>query len=369
MTPPDRPDPRDRPPDPAGTQPKVDPESLLPTPVETESVDGEAVDEEVVDERLEDAAERLEELTEEASVVGPSTELVTSPGGGAVAPAIPRETRHTPRFQFLFGALLALGVIAIAGAVAVLARGGSSDTASGWSAWHPSGSGNGVEQIADHVAREYRLPDGNQIVAVTGGPLEVADLPMQIALRTSPATGGNIELLNGTGVLYRMCGLGPECSISEGKPSIQRSLLLRREALELALYTFRYVGGVDQVVAFMPPCAGQQADTALLFRKGQMSPELSHPLRATLATPTPSVAGVTASPDAPLVSNLTGPTLYHFSLTQANQDASVFLVLESLRSAPSASTPKACARGAAASKKTAAAKKAAKHRKRARSGR
>jgi hypothetical protein len=39
------------------------------------------------------------------------------------------------------------------------------------------------------------------------------------------------------------------------------------------------------------------------------------------------VSAVDRSPDAPLVARLTSSTLYSFSLTQANQDASVFLVL------------------------------------------
>src|SRR5206468_12832213 len=66
--------------------------------------------------------------------------------------------------------------------------------------------------------RSYRLSDGNQLVAVTGGPMEVAGLPMQIALRGNPANNGDISLLDGKGVLYRLCGLGPKCAIAEGKP-------------------------------------------------------------------------------------------------------------------------------------------------------
>jgi len=163
---------------------------------------------------------------------------------------------------------------------------------------------------------------------VTGGPLEIAGLPMQVALRSDPSNAGNAKLIGGGGVLYRLCGLGPKCSIDEGKPSVQRHLLLRREALELALYTFRYQGDVNQVVAFMPPKPGCDPDQALFFRRGDVNPELNRPLTTTLTRHTPSVSGIDASPDATLVNRLTTPTLYSFSLTQQNQDAGVYLVLD-----------------------------------------
>jgi len=39
-------------------------------------------------------------------------------------------------------------------------------------------AGDGPTQIAEHVGREYRLPEGGQLVAVTGGPMEIAGLPL-----------------------------------------------------------------------------------------------------------------------------------------------------------------------------------------------
>ena len=325
----DRPDPRERPSDPAGTRPKVDPASLLPQPRRTDAVDGDAVEEPEYQFRPGAAAPA-------ASVEdGPDLLPDVRDGAGAMAMASePREPPHAPRFQFLLGALLALGAVALAAALA-LTVGGKSDGGDGlaWSPWKPTK--DPVASISNHVGGEYRLPDGEQLVAVTGGGLEIAGLPMTIALRHSAAQGGKISLLEGKGVLYRLCGLGPKCAIDKGKPSTERHLLLRREALELALYTFRYVKDIDQVVVFMPPPLGQDPNQALLFRKGDVAPELTRPLQATLARRTPSVAGVATSPDSPLVNRLTLAMLYQFSLTQGNQDANVFLVLEP----PSAATP------------------------------
>ena len=124
----------------------------------------------------------------------------------------------------------------------------------GWSVWQPDGDDRvaAAKQIAEHVGPQYRLGDGDQLVAVQAGPLEIADLPLSVALRSS-ANGGDIQLIDGKGVMYTLNGLGPRGSITRGTPSEERHLLLRREALELALYTFRYRDDVDIVVALLPP--------------------------------------------------------------------------------------------------------------------
>jgi hypothetical protein len=316
-----REDPRARPPDPAGTQPKVDPASLLParrSPVGRASADGSAPPGEVVDaEVVEDAAGEVLPARRAA--------------GGTLAAAGSAEAPHAPRFQFLLGMLIALGVAAIAATAAVLTGGSGRVEAPQWSSWRPTGSGLGAaQQIADHVGPEYRLAGGNELVLVSGGPLEVANLPMHVVLRSDPANAGNISILNGRGALYRLCGLGPTCAIDRGKASTSRHLLLQREALELALYSFRYLDGLAQVVVFMPPPPGKDPSEALLFRSSDLAPAIDQPLSETLSPSTPSVNAVARSPDAPLVRRITDPTAYSFTLTQDNSDASVLLVLRPL---------------------------------------
>jgi hypothetical protein len=198
----------------------------------------------------------------------------------------------------------------------------------GWSEWQPTAKGgSGATQIAEHVGREYRLPDGKQLVAVTGGPMEIASLPLTVALRDQ---AGDIHLVGGKGVLYRLCGLGPQCSIDSGKASQERHLLLRREALELALYSFRYLD-VDYAVVFLPPKKGEEPSQAIYLPKRNVQSALNRPLNATLYHRTPSTATVTASPDAPFVQQLTTRQLFTIKgFTQGNQDARAFLVLEPL---------------------------------------
>jgi hypothetical protein len=241
-------------------------------------------------------------------------------------------TPHAARFQFIYGVLIAIAVTAVAATAYLVGhdRGSAQPVGPFWSAWAPTkGGGNPLRQISNHVGPEYRLPGGQQLVAVTGGPMEVAGFPLTIALREDPTNNNNITLISGSdGVLYRLCGLGPKCAIDHGKPSTERHLLLRREALELALYTFRYIRGVNDVVVLMPPRLGEDPSQALFFRLKDVVPELDRPLDRSLAARTPSIRGVAASPDAPLVDRITTASLFKFSLTQANQDNQAFLVLD-----------------------------------------
>lgn len=257
------------------------------------------------------------------------------------APRAPTESPHAPRFQFILGALLALGLSAIAITAYALSSGRVS-APTDWSAWHPTATSttDGATQIANHVAAEYRQPVTGQLLAVKGGPLALDGVPVTIALKTGVAATGGVNVLNGNAILYKMCGLGPGCSIT-GKASAERLMLVRREALELALYTFQYVSGADQVVVFLPPVLRPMPATgsakkakvttdptdAVFFRASDLSGQLSQPLTSTLTSQTPGIDTVDKAPDTPAVDSLTSPSFYKFSFVQTSQDASLFLVL------------------------------------------
>lgn len=343
-------DPRSRPQDPAGTRPKHDPADLLPEnrePLLPPSpqrpaagvVDGDAIEEPWSTVGAPRAASHDDTPPVDTSEVheGERGEVLparrpadaVAAGGHAAIPA-----RAQARFHFVLGALLALGaaglVVAVLIALSPEDRGTSGPSGPAWSQWRPDGDAKTrVMEIADRVGRQYRGSGGQQLVAVTGGPLEVAGLPLTVALRESAEQGGDIELKNGDGILYRLCGLGEKCAIANGKPSRERHLLLRREALELALYTFHYVG-VDHVVVFMPPPKGSDPDEALFFQRRDLEPQIDRPLAESLVPRTPSVSSVTRSPDSSFVNDLTIETLFNFSLTQGNSDSRAFLVLDPL---------------------------------------
>ena len=308
-------DPRERPPDPAGTRPRHDPDSLLPATSEPLIAD-DVVDADVVDERAEDRGDLLPARRRPGAPIEP------------VAPA--RHSQYAPRFHFLTGALVAVAVAALAGLAAfIVLPGGGQDRGPRWSTWTPTAQGTtGAQQIAQHVGQQYRLPDGHQIVDVGVTGLEYQGVPLAVAVREDPAQGGNIRVFDDSGVIYHLCGLGPSCAIATGKPSVQRGLLLRREALELALYSFRYLKDVNQVVVFMPPALGKTPSQALFFREGDVARELDRPLTASLSPRVPSVRTVPNWPDTPLVVQLTSPKTFNFSLTAANTDARGFIVLD-----------------------------------------
>lgn len=259
---------------------------------------------------------------------------VTDRGSAEVGPALPREPApYESRFRVGLGILIGIALGAIVAVVLVVGRGGGSGDGIGdtsWSQWRPSDTGDkGAQQIADHVAPSYKQENGDQLVAVTGGPLRVADLPVRIAL----STGTQAQIVQGNSVLYTLCGLGQRCAIKRGKPSTARFLLLRREALELALYTFRYLDGVDNVVVLLPPRPGAKPQNALFFQRDQVSSELDTPLRVTLAAPPPAVAALRDSQgETTTIERLTDPSLFRYSLQQG-QDASAFLVLSPLTAA------------------------------------
>ena len=249
------------------------------------------------------------------------------------APDKPPAVKHAARFQLFTGGLIFLAVLAMALATVFALESGEKGTnGPKWASFEPTSDGvdSGGRQIAEYVGRQYRLPSGEQIVAVTGGPMELQELPMKIAVRESVADGGDIKLLDGKGVLYRMCGLGPKCSIAKGEASSERLLLLRREALELALYSFHDLDDIDHVVVFMPPAKGEDPSVALHFGRGDVAGQLAHPLKATLPLPVPNPDTITTAPSTPFVDRLTFGNLFKFSLTTGNQDANVFLVLDPL---------------------------------------
>jgi hypothetical protein len=233
------------------------------------------------------------------------------------------EQQHVHKFRLAFAALAGFGLAAVAAAGIFLVAGRPPKPPE-WSAWKPTAGGDdAIKQIADHIAPNYRMQDGQQLVAVEGGPLQIAGLPVRVLLRP---TKTDYALSDGKGALFILCGTGTKCSIKNGKATNERGLLLRREALELALYTFRYVKDVKQVVVLMPPPPKKDPTLAMFFRRGDVGSQLSRPLSTTLPSPPPAITSLRAGATAHFIDRLTAPEIFNFDLQQG-QDASVFLIL------------------------------------------
>ncbi len=260
---------------------------------------------------------------------------------------------HAHKFRLALALLGGVAVVAIAIAIAVAAHHGSGRSANGsgrWSAWAPDTSGStGVREIADHVAPYYRLDGSQQLNVIT--PISVSQATdagtttgggLTVAVNTAqPGKSSSLSLLNGKTVAYNICGLGPADCELPGTPSTARVLLMRRQALELALYTLKY-SDAENVLVVLPPsrttktagniAKGSRVTVAVLFDRKELQPWLNAPLGKTLASyPLESselkLWGKTQ--EATLVDELTANSLFSSKL-ESQQEGGRVIVLTQL---------------------------------------
>ena len=282
-----------------------------------------------------------------ADVSGDAGALVPLPEGstpaaqpGAVSPesepAADRSRTHAQmphrlRFLVVYG-LLAVVLGAAAAGVVVFA-GRAINPAPAWSAWRPHGGGLGAaREIGDHVAGGYRLPSGKQLVDVitkapSVSPATNQSIPIHyVALRGPKGKVDQIiPISQSNSVMFSLCGLGPSCSIATGTASVARGRLVRREVLELALYTFRYVSGIDNVIAFMPPKPGSAPQYVVYLQRSDLSTELHVPVADTLRSKPPLPNAIPAR-EINIVDSTTESRLYSFSLSQAQQGDAILVL-------------------------------------------
>jgi len=274
---------------------------------------------------------------------------------------------HSHKFRVAMGALIGVAIGAIVLAIAVLSNGsGGSSANAQWSDWKPSDGGAlGAREIADHIAPTYRISAVDQLDVITVINLANATATaaatatgssptngLQVAVQFDP-TNSQVSLLSGNTIAYNMCGVGGKnCAIGIGQPSTDRLLLLRREALELALYTFKYISGVQNVVAILPPGHTEQTssltskppasnasstskpvDIAVLFIRDELKPLLARPLSDAFPEQFPpsvsQLSGWRNTEEAGLVDQISAHGLFSERLVQA-QDGSNLIVLNPL---------------------------------------
>ncbi len=252
------------------------------------------------------------------------------------------------RFRWAIAGLIVIGfcslgaALVLSGSSARAVRGGSA-----WSAWSPPDQGlAGAQDIADYIAPYYRATPATQLAVVTAVNLNDPSNPLEVVVPAAGTPDSLAPLPATSTILYNLCGVGSQdCAIGVGKASTNRLLLLRREALELALYTFKYLSGIQTVVAILPPghtvqgCTGicpqphaktttTSVDIALAFDRAELQPWLGAPLRDTLPeTLPPTVSQMSSAPEAELVSVITAHGLFDEHVEQA-QDGSSVIVLD-----------------------------------------
>ena len=125
-------------------------------------------------------------------------------------------------------------------------------------------------------------------------------------------------------VSFGLCGTRSKSQCEVGKKvSSEQQTLLRRQALELSLYTLKYVDSIDSVVVFMPPEAKSQG--TVFLRRSDVTDELDRPLSSLLPTAKPKVGGLSSLEEGQIL-RLTRTRTYTAEM-QASPDGSPVLIL------------------------------------------
>jgi hypothetical protein len=198
--------------------------------------------------------------------------------------SVPREERarlsgYRRRFGIVYVVLALVTGVAVGALIVEALRdpAPTETTPKGATQFRPSEPGElGAMQIADAVQRNYRLPNGDELVNVVAsrntlqdGNLGYLHVRFQII---RPADGtkdkDSVLVLPDDAIQFSLCGAGRSCAIP-GTASSDRGLLIRRMGLELALRTMKFDPSVDNVTVFLgpiPPPAGVDA-VLMMFRR------------------------------------------------------------------------------------------------------
>jgi hypothetical protein len=251
-----------------------------------------------------------------------------------------------PRHRFGFAYLLLAALLGAAvGLFVVFVSDGGHGGGKQWSAWKPNADGvQRFDEIAKNVQREYTLSSGRQLVGVLSTPPVVqgqeTPVPLRaVAVRTGLAgeTPDDASFYGaGDAWAYVLCGFGTSCAIPEGKPSTERYDLLRREALELALYTFKYNSGIQSVLAYMPPAknanaSGTTTSSVIFLRRSDLKQALDQPLRTTLPPPKTNLKpGQMSAADLARVRRFTDSHVFNYQFQQL-ADGTAIVVLDPIK--------------------------------------
>jgi hypothetical protein len=223
-----------------------------------------------------------------------------------------------------------LAVYIVLGIVLLLATAGLAgylfwqQSQTSWSSWRPKASDRTTmaTEIGTYIENRYQFASGISIAGVTPGSLSQTNPPIDaIAVPSGPGNKADVSVIGTDNtVAYNFCPTGStQCAFPATTNPDGLRRLIRREMLETALLTFKYVPGVDSVVAFIGDPNPKDAPFLLFYRKSDLAPELAQPLDKTLALAEPPIAPANDPIEAKTIDRLTIPNgfVYHFSKLQS----------------------------------------------------
>lgn len=215
----------------------------------------------------------------------------------------------------VLGAIVGVGI----GSLLVLLQREAPQPGPPWSSWRPTAADTGSRmlEIANHVSRSYRLASGDQLVGIQTQSNNANFQGVAVVKADNVRSLDKAYGRDDTAV-YLFCGDPKTCKI-EGQPTVARGTVLRREALELALYTFEYADPIDNVLIFFPPGPSEKSlSSTLFFKRDDLSGSLDHPLRKTLPQAQPPLPGKIHPAELKTVNDLTGDKRYKYLGTSQN---------------------------------------------------
>lgn len=240
-------------------------------------------------------------------------------------PVVRKTSAYGGRFA-LAHLLVVLVFGGLMGAFAYLVAG--SRSSDDWSSYKPSGTTyRKAQNMANYIAPRY-VSNGTPIAVVQAQPLIYRDAVVDgIAFTRAPFrnVGSHYTQFESAAktMLYVFCGQAARCGLAEsGAEDVIP--LLRRESLELALYTFKYMPDIDRVVTLLPPATN--SSPAVYLRRRNLTKELAKPLSQTL----PEHAVVTTSSmtirEQATIERLTADNIFPSSFQQSPSGRTLLLL-------------------------------------------
>jgi hypothetical protein len=245
-----------------------------------------------------------------------------------VASAVKRGGRYGGRFMLAHSLVFAAFAGVLVFFAFLVAR---SDTSNAWAPYRPKGHDtyDKAQNMANFVAPRY-VYGGSPIAVVQAQPLLFRDTPVDgIAFTRAPARNIGthfrqfVPATADSTMTYVFCGQASKC----GLPAFGATdviPLLKRESLELALYTFKYWPDIDKVVALWPPAT--ESSPAVYLKRSSLQRFLSKPLDETLPFRPQVTSGSLTAAELARVDRLTSDSVYPSSFQQAVNGRTLLLL-------------------------------------------